>query len=100
MANLTEQPRNESPTSSDVNRTIDELRDQVESLRARVEKLETEQEGLWTIQEVGEYLSVSVRTVERIIKKGRLQPIWIRHQRRFEPEAVRRYVREYGPGKN
>jgi len=48
---------------------------------------------LWTIGDVATRLNVSNRTVESIIDDGKLTPIWIRGQRRFEPEAVEAYLR-------
>jgi excisionase family DNA binding protein len=44
---------------------------------------------------VADHLNVSKRTVERIIDRGRLTPIRVGAQRRFEPESVRAYVREH-----
>jgi excisionase family DNA binding protein len=75
------------------------LEDQIETLRQRLEEAEGYPESRWTPQQVADYLNVSKRTVERIIDRGRLNPLWIGEQRRFDPEAVRAYVREHGTSK-
>ena len=72
-----------------------DLEDQVEELRQRLNSKEQSPEGLWPPQQVADYLNVSKRTVERIIDRGRLNPLWVGGQRRFKPEAVRAYVQEY-----
>lgn len=76
-----------------------DLEDQVETLRQRLEEAEDSPESRWTPKQVADYLNVSKRTVERIIDHGRLNPLWIGEQRRFNPEAVRAYVREHGTSK-
>ena len=76
-----------------------DLEDQVETLRQRLEEAEDSPESRWTPKQVADYLNVSKRTVERIIDRGRLNPLWIGEQRRFDPEAVRAYVREHGTSK-
>jgi excisionase family DNA binding protein len=48
---------------------------------------------LWTIEDVFTRLDVGKRTVEKIIDAGGITPIWIRGQRRFEPEAIEAYLR-------
>jgi excisionase family DNA binding protein len=50
-------------------------------------------EPLWTAKDVAHALNVSKRTVENVISAGDLQPIYIRGARRFDPDAVRAYVR-------
>ncbi|MCS3782694.1 helix-turn-helix domain-containing protein [Salinibacter ruber] len=75
------------------------LEDQIETLRQRLEEAEGSPESRWTPKQVADYLNVSKRTVERIIDRGRLNPLWIGEQRRFNPEAVRAYVREHGTTK-
>lgn len=89
-----------SPTSSE--ERIEELEQRIRNLESQIEKLRQQPEedrgspdSLWTPQEVADYLNVSKRTVERIIDRGRLKPLRIRAQRRFEPESVRAYVREH-----
>ena len=49
---------------------------------------------LLSVSEVADRLSVSEDTVEREIADGRLVPVWVRRQRRFDPRAVDAYVRE------
>ncbi len=49
---------------------------------------------LLTIEEVARRLSVSKTTVEREVDDGRLSPVRVRGQRRFDPRAVDAYVRE------
>lgn len=50
-------------------------------------------EGLLSIDEVADVLGVSKRTVEDIVGRDRLQPIWVKGQRRFHPDAVDAYLR-------
>jgi excisionase family DNA binding protein len=54
---------------------------------------------LWTIGDVATRLNVSKRTVENIIDDGKLTPIRVRGQRRFEPEAIEAYLRRNVAGK-
>jgi len=72
-----------------------DLNDQVQELQQRLRRKGEPPEGLWTPQQVADYLNVSKRTVERIIDRGRLNPLWIGEQRRFTPESVRGYVQEH-----
>lgn len=66
----------------------------IEQLISRtVEKKTSVPSKLWTIGDVATRLNVSNRTVENIIDDGKLTPIWIRGQRRFEPEAIEAYLR-------
>lgn len=51
-------------------------------------------EALLSIEEVADVLGVSKRTVEDIVASDRLQPIWVKGQRRFHPDAVDAYVRQ------
>ena len=53
---------------------------------------------LMTLPQVAHYLQVSERTVETLIAEGELQPIYVRSCRRFEPEAVKAYVRSQANG--
>lgn len=52
-----------------------------------------EMKCLMSIDDVAEVLDVSRRTTEDIVATGELDPIWIRGQRRFHPDAVEAYVR-------
>ena len=76
-----------------------DLENQIETLRRQLEESDDSPDSRWTPQQVADYLNVSKRTVERIIDKGELNPLWIGEQRRFDPEAVRAYVREHGTSK-
>jgi excisionase family DNA binding protein len=53
---------------------------------------------LLTLPQVAHYLQVSERTVETLVAEGELQPIYIRSRRRFEPEAVKAYLRSQANG--
>ena len=93
-----------SSTSSDdrikdLERRTRDLENKIEDLQDRLRNRTTISEGYWSPQQVADYLSVSKRTVERMIDAGSLNPLWIRSQRRFKPEAVRAYVREHGTSK-
>ena len=72
-----------------------DLEDQVETLRQRLEEAEGSPESRWTPEQVADYLNISERTLDRIFDRGHLNPLWVRGQRRFDPEAVRAYVREH-----
>ena len=52
-----------------------------------------EPDPLLDVGGVARRLSVSVRTVEKIIASGDLAPIWVEGSRRFEREAVEAYIR-------
>ncbi len=66
----------------------------IEQLISRIVKDKTDVPSkLWKIGDVATRLNVSTRTVENIIDNGKLTPIWIRGQRRFDPEAVEAYLR-------
>jgi excisionase family DNA binding protein len=49
-------------------------------------------EPLLTLDEVASYLSVSIRTVRRLVASGRLPCVRIGSQLRFEPADVLRFV--------
>lgn len=55
---------------------------------------------LLSIEEVAETLNVSKRTTESIVAAGKLQPIWVKGQRRFHPDAVEAYMRRQARGKS
>lgn len=102
MASTPRSTEDESDSSTSSEDRIEELKqrirnheDRIETLQRRVKEQEDSPDGLWTPQQVADYLSVSKRTVERIIDRGRLNPLWVGEQRRFEPETVRAYVREH-----
>lgn len=67
-------------------------------IEALIERIVAEQAEaptpLWTIEDVATRLDVGKRTVEKIIDAGRITPIWVRGQRRFEPEAIEAYLRK------
>ena len=48
---------------------------------------------LLDIADVAKTLNVSPRTVENIIGRGKLRPLWIKGQRRFHPDTVAAYLR-------
>lgn len=52
-----------------------------------------EPEPLLDVGGVARRLSVSVRTVEKIIASGDLAPIWVEGSRQFDREAVEAYIR-------
>ena len=52
-----------------------------------------EPEPLLDVGGVARRLSVSVRTVEKIIASGDLAPIWVEGSRRFDRDAVEAYIR-------
>ena len=53
----------------------------------------SEPDPLLDVGGVARRLSVSVRTVEKIIASGDLAPIWVEGSRRFDREAVEAYIR-------
>jgi excisionase family DNA binding protein len=48
---------------------------------------------LLSLDDLANTLGVSKRTAQRIVDDGEIDPIWIRSQKRFRPEAVRSYLR-------
>jgi excisionase family DNA binding protein len=52
-----------------------------------------EMKCLMSIDDVADVLGVSRRTMEDIVASGDLDPIWIKGQRRFHPDAVDAYLR-------
>lgn len=48
---------------------------------------------LLSLDDLASTLGVSKRTAQRIVADGEIDPIWIRSQKRFRPEAVRSYLR-------
>jgi excisionase family DNA binding protein len=84
-------------SSSDDSSLPQKVKRKIDRLEKRIEELEHDrvQAPLLTIKDVAGRLNVHKRTVERIIDQGHLKPIWVRGQRRFEPEAVRAYIREH-----
>jgi len=48
---------------------------------------------LLSLDDLADTLGVSKRTAQRIVADGEINPIWIRSQKRFRPEAVRSYLR-------
>jgi excisionase family DNA binding protein len=71
------------------------LEGQVETLRQRLEEAEGSPESRWTPEQVADYLNISERTLDRIIDRGHLNPLWVGKQRRFTPEAIEAYIREH-----
>lgn len=55
---------------------------------------------LLSVGDVAETLGIGKRTVEKIISEGDLQPIWVRGQRRFHPDAVEAYMRRQARGQS
>ena len=50
------------------------------------------EEAMYTIREVATYLKVSERTVQRLIKSGRLRAYTVGGQKRIAPVALKRYL--------
>ncbi len=66
----------------------------IEQLISRIVEDKTDVPSkLWDKEDVATRLNICERTVEKIIDDGELTPIWVREQRRFEPEAVEAYLR-------
>ena len=49
---------------------------------------------LMSLDDVAQTLGVSSRTVESLIGKGKLRPLWIKGQQRFHPDIVAAYLRQ------
>ena len=73
----------EANTPTNSGERLQKLEKRVAQLEERLEEEKSSPEGLLTVKEVADYLSVSKRTVERIIDRGRLNPLWVGGQRRF-----------------
>src|SRR5690606_7322678 len=70
------------------------LSDLVDRIEEVVEKGEdSDRDRLLSLKDVADLLNVSERTVESIVANGDLRPVRIRGVRRFDPRAVRDYVR-------
>jgi len=85
-----------------------DLAAQLEALRADLcrelaEVIETQNERLllrhaalkplMRVRDVARTLGVSERTVETLVASGKLQPLWIKGQRRFHPDTVEAFIR-------
>lgn len=103
IARSTEDDSNSSTRSEDRIQELEQrtrdLEEQVEALHQRLEEAEDSPESRWTPKQVADYLNISKRTVDRIIDRGHLNPLWIGEQRRFTPEAIEAYEREHGTSK-
>jgi excisionase family DNA binding protein len=56
-------------------------------------------EPLLGVKEVARILAVSTRSVNRLVARGDLRPVWVGGVRRFEPAAIRAYLERLGePG--
>lgn len=93
----TRRSKNANGTEADFS---DEARERIAALEQRVARLEGQRSPLMSTDDVADYLSVSTRTVDRIIDRGRLNPYWVRGQRRFTPEEVDKYLETYGSKKS
>jgi excisionase family DNA binding protein len=81
-----------------LNASLDALRVHLEPLgRAPLEASGTP--PLLTIAQVAARLQVSERTVERILARGVLKPVWVEGQRRFTDAAVEAYLRHAAQGR-
>jgi excisionase family DNA binding protein len=99
MESISSSTEDEDSRSEDSSKRIRELELRVAELEKRLEERQLIPEGLLSPEQVKEYLGVSDRTVDRLVDRGFLSPIWIGGQRRFELEAVRGYLREHGTSK-
>ena len=99
----TEDDSNSSTRSEDRIQELEQrtrdLENRVETLRRRLEEAEDSPESRWTPKQVADYLNITKRTVDRIIDRGHLNPLWAGDQRRFDPEAIDAYLREHGTSK-
>ena len=71
----------------------DHLTDVVRSLYGHLLQEHRALTPLMTLADVARTLEGSPRTVEKLIEKGQLKPLWIKGQRRFHPDAVTDYIR-------
>jgi len=85
---IVERLKNEEGSLSDS--TVSDLEQLIERI---VEDKTDVPTPLWDVRDVATRLNVGKRTVENIIADGKLTAIWVRGQRRFEPEAVEAYIR-------
>ena len=106
MDSVASSTENYSTSSTSSDDRIKELEQRTRDLEGKIEDLQGQlqdrtavPEGYWSPQQVANYLSVSKRTVERMIDAGTLDPVWVRSQRRFKPEAVQAHMRKHGTSK-
>lgn len=75
---------------ADLRRELSEI---IEEQNERLLKKHTALKPLMSVKDVARTLGVSERTLETIIGSGKLQPLWIKGQRRFHPDAVDAFMR-------
>tara|TARA_R100000781_G_scaffold104994_1_gene68780 strand:+ start:121 stop:309 length:189 start_codon:yes stop_codon:yes gene_type:complete len=57
-------------------------------------------EDLWDVSQVAKIFKVSNRTIQKQFENGSLPGIKVGKQIRFSPEAIRRYIENYGRDDN
>ena len=67
--------------------------DRVRALNEELLREHTALKPLMSVQDVARTLNVSTRTTETLIASGKLHPLWIKGQRRFDPDTVAAYMR-------
>lgn len=70
-----------------------ELAEVIEAQNERLLRRHTALKPLMSVKDVARTLGVSERTVETLVASGKLQPLWIKGQRRFHPDAVEAFIR-------
>lgn len=75
---------------SEVERRVE---DQLDAALERAKKEWATEPPLWSPQQVANYLNIGLRTLEKEIAAGKLQPTWVRGQRRFHRKNVKAYLR-------
>ena len=75
---------------ADLRRELSEI---IEEQNERLLRKHTALKPLMSVKDVARTLGVSERTLETIINSGKLQPLWIKGQRRFHPDTVDAFMR-------
>jgi len=80
-----------APAPASPEERLDRIEAMVEEILDHVR--DPQPDPLWSIEDVAARLSMSRRTIEKMVAEGDLTPIWIRGQRRFDPKTIDAYIR-------
>jgi len=73
-------------------RLIETIREQNHQLLEKHRALKP----LLSFADAAKTLSISESTLEKIVANGKIQPLWVRGQRRFHPDQISAYLRKEG----
>ena len=73
---------------------VAEMEARASQLRKKIDQECGEESPYWSMSEVTDYLDLNSLAVEREILDGRINPVRVGNQRKFEEEHIRAYARE------